>query len=235
MVGRRLRGQAPATAVIGGVSFNLPARRYRNHPAFYRERILRLRDRDSSVRWPYPRLAACPDPAALRPPMVLVTFHMGPLAALGGLVERLPGPVCVLLGAGQVVTRKARYVRTLGDEQQRAAAVVEALHTLRSGGYALVVVDEVGSAPVHQEVLGRPVPLATGAFALARLADAPMLPVAVRWRGPGVEIVAGEAIAPDDETTMAATLAAWLEGYLRAHPRELSFNLSRRLGVLPAT
>jgi lauroyl/myristoyl acyltransferase len=159
---------------------------------------------------------------------------MGPLRALGGLVERLPGPVCVLLGAGQVAPRRTRLVRTVGGEQKRVAAAVEALHTLRDGGYVLVVVDGIGTALVQQQILGQPVSLAAGAFALARLAHAPMLPVAVRWRGAAVEIISGAVIAPAEESVMASSLVAWLEDYLRAHPGEFSFTLSRLLGVSPS-
>jgi lauroyl/myristoyl acyltransferase len=121
-------------------------------------------------------------------------------------------------------------VTAVGGEAQRAAAVTEAVHTLRAGGYALVVVDGLGNAPVNSLILGRRMAFASGAFALARLADAPLVPLAVRWHGPAVEIVAGPAIAPEQETAMAAALAGWLEQYLREHPSELSFGLSQRLG-----
>jgi lauroyl/myristoyl acyltransferase len=219
------------TEVVDGVAFTLPPARYSQSRAFYRDQLLQLRNQSPVVNWPYPPLASSPDPGAVPGPAILVTFHIGPLAALSGLLARLAGPVCVLRGAGQVVTRKARYLPTFGGEAQRAAAVTEAVHTLRAGGYALVVVDNLRDARVPATLLGRSVPLAGGAFALARLAPAPLLPVAVRWRGPSVAIVAGEMIEPADETAMADSLARWLEAYLRRHPRELSFTLSKRLGL----
>jgi hypothetical protein len=203
----------------------------RRQPSFYRDRLLRFRDRSSVVRRPYPRVVASPDAAGLKAPMVLATFHMGPLAALGGLTSRLPGPVCVLLGAGEVVTRRATYLPTLGGEAQRVAAVMEALRTLRGDGYALVVVDGFGSARLQQTALGREVSLSRGAFALARLAGAPIVPVAVRWRGPAVEILAGQVIEPADEASMAKAMLAWLEGYLREYPGELSHALTRLLAL----
>ena len=232
---RRRRAQDLPTLVSAGVRFPVPPRRHRDQGAYYRDRLLRLRDRSPLVHWPYPRALASPDPADLHAPMVLATFHMGPLAALGGLIERLPGPVCVLLGAGQVVTRRARYVRTLGGEQQRAAAVVEALHTLRAGGYALVVVDGVGTGLVQTTVLGRPVSLAAGAFALARLADAPLLPVAVRWRGAAVEIVAGEQIAPTDDAAMATALVAWARALPAPAPGRVQLHAQQAPGDPLAT
>lgn len=183
------------------------------------------------MRWPYPRVISGPDPGDLPAPLVLATFHMGPLAALGGLVERLPGPVCIPVGAGGVVTRQARYVPTLGGETQRAAAVMEALRTLRGGGYALVLVDGFGTARMPQTVLGREVSLSRGAFALARLADAPVLPLAVRWRGPAVEILAGQVIEPADEASMAKAMVVWLDGYLHEYPGELSYALARLLAL----
>lgn len=163
--------------------------------------------------------------------MVLATFHMGPLPALGAFVGQLPGPVCVLVGGGEIVTRKAVYVRTLDGEAQRTGAFTEAVHTLRDRGYALVVVDGVGTGLIQETLLGRPISVSRGAFALSRLAQAPLLPVAVRWRGAAVEILAGDPIPPAGEAAMAAELVAWLERYLRRYPGELSYPLARLLGV----
>jgi hypothetical protein len=228
---RHVAGRSRPTQLVGGVTLPVPPTNYRRARAFYRNRVLLMRHQSASVHWPYPRIISGPDPVGLQGAMILATFHMGPVWALGGLLARLPGPVCVLRGGGDFVARADRSVAAVGGETQRVAAVTEAVHTLRAGGYAFVVVDRVGNAPVQAEVLGRTIVFAGGAFALARLADAPLLPLVARWRGAAVEIVAGEPIAPAGKMEMAGRLSRWLEQYLRQHPCELSFPLSQRLAA----
>lgn len=230
-VARRLAGRTPPTLLVSGVAFAMPGTRRRDTGAFYRDRVLRLRYLNPSVAWPYPRLICGPDPMAIPSPAVLATFHMGSLAALGALLERLPAPVSIIRGAGQVTARRSRYLRTSEGEAQRVAAVIQAIHTLRQGGFVLVVADGPATARVEQILLGRPISLPSGAFALARLSGAVLVPVAARWRGAAVEILAGDPIPPAPEATMASALVGWLERYLRDHPEELTYPLSRLLGV----
>ncbi len=230
-VARRLAGRTPPPLLVSGVAFATPTTRRRDTGTYYRERVLRLRYLNPSVAWPYPRLISGPDPGTMPSPAVLATFHMGTLSALGALLERLPAPVSILLGGGRATARRSRYLRTSEGEEQRVGAVMQAIRTLRQGGFALVVADGPGTARVEQTLLGHPISLPSGAFAMARLSGAVLVPVAARWRGPGVEIVAGDPIPPAAEATMASALVSWLERYLREHPEEFSHPLARLLGV----
>jgi lauroyl/myristoyl acyltransferase len=124
---------------------------------------------------------------------------------------------------------------TEGGEGQRIAATTEAARILRGGGFTLLVVDGLGTAQVPATIFGRAVSLSAGAFALARLSDAPILPVAVRWHGGAVRITAGAPISPGEATEMAAALARWLETYLREHPGELTFTVAKLLRAAGTT
>lgn len=231
-VARRLAGRTPPPLLVSGVAFAMPAARRRDTGTYYRERVLRLRCLSPTVAWPYPRLVWGPDPMAMPSPAVLATFHVGTPSAFGVLLERLPAPVSILLGAGRVTARRSRYLRTSEGEEQRVAAVMQAIRTLRHGGFVLIVADGPGTARVEQTLLGRPISLPGGAFAMSRLSGAVLVPVVARWRGAAVEILAGDPIPPAAEATMAGALVRWLERYLRDHPGDLSYPLARMLGVL---
>jgi hypothetical protein len=231
---RRLRGPAAAVELIGGVEFRSPALRLAETSSYYRARVLRKRYRSPEVAWPFPRVAGGPEPLTLRAPLILATFHLGPLPALGALVQRLPAPTAILMNATGVPQRRAELLGTEGSEAQRVAAFTEAARILRGGGFVLVVVDGFGSARLPVTLFDREASISAGAFRLARLGGAAMLPIAVRWQGSGVRFDAGAPIAPGDPGAMAAALAAWLEGYLRRHPEELTFPVARLLGSAPA-
>jgi hypothetical protein len=183
---------------------------------------LRLRAMEAALAsptaaWPYPPLVL-PDLAELRPPLVIAGFHLGPMTAVAGLLEQLPGEVLVLQFSG--APRQRLTMLPVGTDQwQRASAFRRAIDTLRDDGFVFVLVD-ANEAPstVVTTAFGRGVRLARGAFALARVTGAPVVPVAAYWRGGRAVIVAGDPIAPDDEHRMADTTAAWLERFVRAHP-----------------
>lgn len=176
------------------------------------------------TRWPFPRLVSGPDPAEIPPPAVLATFHVGPMHAVGAWLERLPAEVLVLQ-AGHEAKSPPRPGRTTlhvaANEWSRAAAFRTAVETLRSGAFVFLAVDGSGSRPVEAPLFGRTVGLARGAFALSRITGAPIRPVAPRWRGYGVEIVAGEPVPPADDRAMAAVLTGWLEAFVREAPGEI--------------
>lgn len=159
--------------------------------------------------------------AALRPPLLLGTFHVGAVHALGPALERLPGPVLAL--------REGRLypadwvVSTAGDEQSRAAVFLRALDHLQAGGFVVTALD--AGAGLSAPCLGRDLELARGPFELARLAGVPIVPVVARWREGRVEILTGEAL------TEAEAAARWLESYLLASPAELGLGLLRSLVV----
>ncbi len=230
---RRLRGAAAAVEPIGGVEFHSPALRLAETSSYYRARVLRKRYRSPEVAWPFPRAVGGPDPLTLRAPLILATFHLGPLPALGALVQRLPGPAGILMNASGVPQRRAKLLGAEGSEAQRVGAFTEAVRILRDDGFVLVVVDGFGSARLPVRLFDREASISAGAFRLARLGGAAMLPIAVRWQGGGVRFDTGEPIVPGEAGAMAADLAAWLEGYLRRHPEELTLPVARLLGSAP--
>jgi lauroyl/myristoyl acyltransferase len=174
---------------------------------------------------PYPRLVGGPDPAAIQAPAVLATFHVGPLQAMGLLFERLAADVLVLQAAteNEFPPPRPGFTRMdVGDDQwQRAAAFRNALEALRSGEFVCLAVDGKGAPLVEAPLLGRRIGLARGAFALARMTGAPIIPVAPRWRGTGIGIVAGDPVAPGDDSAMAAALTRWMESFVLESPGEI--------------
>lgn len=85
-----------------------------------------------------------------------------------------------------------------------------------------LLLDPAVASQVEAPFLGRRLALARGAFVLARLSRAPIVPIVARWHGTGVAVVRGEAVHPgsDDEAT-AAAVAGWLEHYLLEHPEQI--------------
>ncbi len=226
---RRARRRPASRMLIDGVEFPEPARRDADTASYYRARVLSRRYLSAEVAWPFPRIVAGPDPGKLRPPLVLATFHMGPLPALGALVQRLPGPAAIVTNRPGVPTRRAAVLGSEG-EGRRVAAVTAAARILRSGGFALLVLDGPGTARVPLTLFGHESSVSAGAFALARLAGAPVLPIAARWQGAGVRFEYGDLIPSGAAEVMAASVAAWLEGYLRRNPGELTPPVARLLG-----
>jgi lauroyl/myristoyl acyltransferase len=190
---------------------------------YFRTRVLSARIDDPSLPRPYPRLVAGPDIAALQPPLVLATIHTGPMAALGAILQFLPkGEVALLLRHNRIPRRRARLLVVDDDESSRISAMAQAARILRSPGFVFMAIDAEGAKRVQVDVHGRTVSLACGAFALARMAQAPMVPIAVHWRGSRVQIVTGEPISPDVDSVMAAAFATWFEGYFSEHPKGLA-------------
>jgi hypothetical protein len=196
--------------------------------SWLRLRVVEAAVGSAGASWPYPPLHV--DVSALRPPMILATFHLGPVPALGGLLEQLPGEVLVLQRSGQ-----PRPSLTLlgieADSSQRAAVFRRAVEALRGGGFVFVVVDAYKTAAtVEATFLGRQVRLARGGFALARITGAPIVPLAARWRGRRIDIVAGDPILAGDESAMAGAVTSWLEDYVRENPGEIGRKFVERFG-----
>lgn len=169
--------------------------------------------------------------ASLRPPLLLGTFHVGAVHALGPALERLPGPV-LALRQGRLYTGTLEVRSTEGDEQSRAAVLHRALGHLRAGGFVVLALDAATGPGLAVPCLGRELELARGPFALARLAGVPIVPLAARWGQERVEVRTGDAIIPAGEAEMAASAARWLESYLLESPAELGLGLLRSLVVV---
>lgn len=177
--------------------------------------------------------------AALRPPLILGTFHAGAVHAIGPALERLPAPVLALRQGPLFAPRPPLEVATTeGDEQSRAALFHRAVEHLGRGGFVAMALDVAPGAGLRATCLGRPLVLARGPFALARLTGAPIVPLVARWRGGGVEIVvAPHPLGPPsagreperEEVALASSAARWLESYLLASPAEIGLGLLRAL------
>ena len=168
--------------------------------------------------------------ASLRPPLLLGTFHIGAVHALEPALEKLPGPVLGLRqGRLYAEGRPVEVVSTEGDEQRRAAVFLRALTHLQTGGFVVTALDVAPGSGLAVPCLGRTLELARGPFALARLAGAPIVPIAARWQKERVKVGVGEALAGSGETELAAAAALWLERYLLESPSELGLGLLRSL------
>lgn len=163
--------------------------------------------------------------AALRPPVILGTFHLGAITALGPALERVPGRVLVLRRnpAQKKNDTPLTIEATTDDEQHRALVFHRALDWLGGGNSVFMSLDPEQAVRVQVPFLGRTLQLARGPFAMSRIAQVPIVPVVARWRGARVEIVAGSPIGPaEDEMEVASATAAWLECYLMDSPLEIS-------------
>lgn len=177
------------------------------------------------------------DLASLWPPLILGTFHIGAVHALGPALERLPGPVLALRHGPLFTPRPPLALLTSeGDDQRRAAAFQRLLAHLTGGGFVAMALDVTAGATLPARCLGRSLPLARGPFALARLTGARVVPIVARWRRGGVEVALGGPLAADPalastdrEGALAAAAAGWLERYLTAFPAELGLGLLRIL------
>jgi hypothetical protein len=174
-----------------------------------------------------------PAVTALRPPLILGTFHVGAVHGLGPALERLSAPVVAFRhGPLFAATPRLELVTTEGDEQRRAAAFYRALAHLEGGGFVALALDVVPGPGLPVSCLGRTIELARGPFALARLTGAPLVPFVGRWQRGGIEIGIGEVLSPASpacESDLAAAAARWLERYLLDAPSELELGLLRTL------
>ncbi|HWN43681.1 MAG TPA: hypothetical protein VNW71_15745 [Thermoanaerobaculia bacterium] len=168
--------------------------------------------------------------ATLRPPLLLGTFHVGAIHALGPALEKLPGPVLALRqGRLYAAEPPVEVVSTEGDEQSRAAVFLRALAHLQAGGFVVTALDVVPGDGLTAPCLGRTLELARGPFALARLAGVPIVPLTARWQQGRVKVALDEALTSSGETELAAAAARWLESYLLESPGELGLGLLRSL------
>ncbi|HEY0631088.1 MAG TPA: hypothetical protein VGC98_03455 [Thermoleophilaceae bacterium] len=188
------------------------------------------------MRGRFPPLVPNPQLSGLRPPLVLASFHVGPWPAAAAALVELPGHV-LGLDRGQFGPLPNLTVLPGGEDTgARAAAFYRALSALRSGGFAFITVDafhkeEFDVASIEVPMLGRTLPLARGAFALARIACVPIVPIVVRWRGTAMEVELGTTmqVGAGGERSLAEAAASWIERYVRARPGEMSVFMLERL------
>jgi hypothetical protein len=178
-------------------------------------------------------------------PCILGTFHVGAVHTAGVALEILGKPV-LALRSGYLFTPRApvELQSTAGGTQQRAAAFARALEYLKHGGIVLMALDIAPAGAIETECLGRPLALARGPFALARMTGAPIAPLAIRWTRRGTAVVIGTPLQSERlseastdptyfELGLARAASRWLEAYLRQTPSELSLGLIRELLYRP--
>ena len=170
---------------------------------------------------------------ALAPPAILVSFHLGALYALPAALRALSGPALVIREGPFYEPPPGHSVAfTRGGVEQRACVLRDAVRQLRARGFVILAVDRPGGALTDPVAcLGRLVRFRRGAFALARITGAPVVPVTARFEGgqrirvlahaplPRPAVSSGEALAFEAELAKAA--AHWLETYLRAASDQL--------------
>jgi hypothetical protein len=175
------------------------------------------------VRWRDPAAAA-----ALQPPLVLATAHVGALYLLAAGFDRLGLRRTVLRWSPVHAPAPGEEpVATTGGLVSRTQALRRGLDGLRRGGYAVSALDGEHGAAERVELLGHPLDLGVGAFALARLSGAQVVPVAALWRGSRVVCELGAPVAGPAEA------ARWLESLLRRAPEQISLGLLRQLLLGP--
>lgn len=164
----------------------------------------------------------------LRPPMIVSTFHVGPTFGLGMLSEWLQGETLVLRGMQFPLDRATRRNVNLveGTDQQRAASFHRAIEQLRRDGFIIMALDPKEANRIAVPFLSGTLHLARGAFAMARIARVPIVPLVARWNGKEIDLVVGDPLPlSDDEQLLAASAAQWLERYLLEWPGELSYRI----------
>jgi hypothetical protein len=159
--------------------------------------------------------------AALRPPLILATFHAGAAPCIGAVSKLLPGSChSITAAAGR-------------SEEHRIRSVYDAVQRLRQGDFVLIAVDGQLGTGFEAPCLGRSLPLARGALAIARISGVPIVPILMRWEGKRAEPVIGEPIAvtAEGESAAAAGLGRWLEEQLLRSPETIGAHLLRRFRV----
>ncbi len=230
----RLSGRWPTAAEVATL-FGTGARASRRlaravAAAEARNRLVVRRSAGRSLA-PFAPLVSWRDPAAaaaLRPPVVLATAHVGALYLLAAGFDRLGLRRTVLRWSPVHAPAPGEEpVVTTGGLVARTEALRRGLEALRRGDCVATALDGEHGAGERVELLGHPLDLGVGAFALARLGGVTVLPVAALWRGSRVVCELGAPVAGPVEA------ARWFESLLRNEPEQISLGLLRQLLLGP--
>lgn len=179
------------------------------------------------VRW-RDESAAAELQAALGPPVVLLTAHIGALYLLAVGLDRLAVRRTVLRWSPHHLPHADEdNAPVRGGLATRTAALRRALDRLREGGMVVTTLEGAHGSAEPGELFGRTLDLGGGGFALARLSGARIVPVAALWEGNRVVLKIGATDKERVETPAEA--ARWFEALLRGSPRQISLGLLRRL------
>jgi hypothetical protein len=244
----RLRGALsrrwPSAAEVAAIYGTGPARSGRialeiaGHEA--RNRLVVRRVHGRSLE-PFAGLIRFPDEGRrnavrlpLAPPCVLVTAHLGALYLLALALQRIATPRVVLRWSTVHLPFAGEEVApTSGGVAPRTASLRRGLEALREDKFVITALEGPHGGGERGTLLGRPLDLGRGAFALAGATGAPVVPIAALWEGNQVVIEVGapiriEGSAPERERAVGA-VALWFEGLLRRAPGQIGLGLLRRL------
>jgi hypothetical protein len=201
-------------------------------PSYFRRGLIRLALYHDAAR--DPQSSCSIDPRTIRAPAILASMHVGAFEASGALLRQLPGEVACLVAWPWSLEGSLRRLPIGGGEWERAWAVRQALDTLRQPGFLFVASDGAGDPRVSVPFAGARISLALGAFRLARLEAAPVLPVLSRWRGRRVHFSVGGPIDPAEPVQMAVEFAQALERLIgQSGDRALARTALRRVNPEP--
>lgn len=176
-------------------------------------------------------------------PFIVMTCHFGVPTAVAAAINRLGIPVFSIRHTeARPAVEGSALATTNSDERQQAAALWRAVHWLRDMGVVAVAVDGGDgrrTAPVP--CLGRGMVFGRGAFAMARLSGAAMLPLVGVWTPSGrIRMCAGDVMtfpgdlsAEEFEAASARAFAAWYEGVILSHPSQVRVETIRRFLTAP--
>lgn len=203
------------------IAWRCAALRFKNHAALA---LLQRKGIDALAERVTPGSVTPPDDIVSGKGAILLSCHVGVHNGVSAALQRWG------LDAFQLP------LQGVDSQERRNMAMRRAVDVLRGGGLVLAVMDGpfgAHSAPI--DCLGRSIVLRRGAFALARLTGAPVLPAVARWTtngeiepAIGAVLTASTAALPTrvpprqtyDERELTKEAAAWLERYLIAHPEE---------------
>lgn len=171
--------------------------------------------------------------AELTGPLVLVTAHVGALYLLSSGLDRLWTERLALRWSAQHQTAPGEEnAFTSGPVVARTEALRRGLESLRQGKVVVTALEGPHGSAEPGRLFGRPLDLGRGGFALARLADVRIVPVAAVWERNRVRISFG---MPLEATADApGKTARWFEALLQRSPSQMSLGLLRRLLENPA-
>jgi 1-acyl-sn-glycerol-3-phosphate acyltransferase len=183
------------------------------------------------VRWRDPSVVA----RLKHGPAIVVIWHVGPTTSviLPALMRAGVPALAVVFRAGAVRAVPGIDFASAWDAPFRTMRA--AVRRIRAGGVVVIAVDATtGTHTPYVEAGQRRIRFRRGAFMLARMTGAPIVPAAAMWtsRGTPLTIVTGDPIVPpaapsvDFERDAAQALADWLERFLIQSPERLRDALS---------
>lgn len=215
---------------LGAVARNISALHLKNRAAIALVQGDRIADLSKLVRWSSE--SARRELVDAGGGKLIAACHVGAFFGIRAAFHGIDRPVLMM-----------RDLR-MSDAASRASALKRAIDHLRAGGLVVATLDGPGGTSTGEVTcLGRRIVLRRGAFTLARLTGAPLVPVVCAWTTRShidVRIAApiersrsAELTATALEDDMAVRTARWLDAYLRAEPQEIWLSTLRNYLAAP--